>query len=524
MKLRRRVERRLRLLFRNLGISRYFIQEKIARNRSTIAYLFGLLFFYLAIAFLIPLAVALFYEEDPRPWIYPLLLTASLGIPLLLRYQPSEMTRPTETMFVVTNAWLMAMVFGAIPYMMYGMGVVDAMFETMSGFTTTGATIMTEIEAWPKSLLFWRSFTQWLGGAGIVMIFITIFPMLGVAGRSLARNECVGMDIQNIPRRIQDESKKFHYIFLGLSAAQFLLLLLTGIGIYDSLVVMFSTLSTGGFSPHTASIAFYQSRAVEWIVIAFMFLAGTNFYLHFQALRARDWRIYWKSREFRAYLTLFVSASVVGAILLWGDTFTGLGESLTASTFQALSLMTSTGFATTDFALWSGSILFILFLLMIIGGCSGSTAGGLKVVRFVLLRKFIYASLYKTVHPRAIFALKLDGRNVTENAFSSVMAVVICYLATTVAAMMALVLLGIDPLTAMSAAISTVSNTGPALGQLGPMGTYGGLPELAKIILTFTMWAGRLEFLTVLSLLTPVFWHELLRYRKQDGVDGRPQK
>ena len=506
--------RGIKRMFHSMGINRYFIQDKIARKGNTIAYLFGILFLFLSASMLAPLGVACYYGDDLRPWIYPILLTVALGVPLILRFRPAQMTRATEALFVVTSSWLMVMVFGAIPYVMYGMSVVDAMFETMSGFTTTGATIMVDIESWPRSLLFWRSMTQWLGGAGIILVFITIFPLLGVAGRSLARKEFAGMDVQNFSRRIQEESMKFHYIFIGLSAAQFLLLLLTGIGAYDSFVVMFSTLSTGGFSPHTESVAYYGSAAVEWIVIIFMFLAGTNFYLHFQALRSKDRRAYWHNAEFRTYVIILALASTVGALFLWGNPYTDVFEVVTDSTFQMISVMTSTGFATADFALWRVEVVFILLLLMGIGGCTASTAGGLKVARIVLLRKFISTTLHKTVHPRAMFSIKLDGRTLNEGAITSVMAIVICYIGTALLAAAALVFMGIRPDLAVSAAVSAVSNCGPALGELGPMGTYGGLPDLAKVVLTFTMWAGRLEFLTVFSLLTPVFWRELLRYRR----------
>ncbi len=503
-----------KMLLRQHGLTRYMVIEKITRKENTFAYLFGLLFFYLALAFIAPLATAIIYNEDPRPWIYPPLLSASIGLPLLLRYQAAEQTRPTMALFVVTTGWLVVMVFGAIPYMMYGMGVIDSMFETMSGFTTTGSSIMFNIEAWPRSLLFWRSFTQWLGGAGIVMIFVTVFPMLGIAGRSLAKNEFSGINVQNISLRIQEEAKKFHYIYLGLSVVQLLLLLLTGIGMYDSMVVMFSTMSTGGFSPHAQSIAFYQNPFVEWIIIAFMFLAGTNFYLHFQAIATGKGRTYWRNAEFRMYSALVVLATLIGLVLLWSGTFTDLEQGIRTSAFQVISCMTSTGFATADFSLWSSSMLFLLLALIVIGGCTGSTAGGIKIVRFILSRKFIYASIYKTVHPRAIFSLKLDGRHLGEETISSMMAVAICYFATALACTVALVLLGIEPVTSMSAAITTLSNAGPGVGQLGPMGTFGGLPDLAKVALIFTMWAGRLEFLTVFAVMTPVFWREIIRYRK----------
>ena len=506
----------IHILLRRHGISRYSILTKIARRENTIAYLLGMLFTYLAMALLLPLTVALAYGEDHRPWIYPIVLCAVVGVPLLLRFEAARLTRPTAALFVVTTSWLIVMVLGAIPYIMHGMSVIDAMFETMSGITTTGSTIMLNIESWPRSVLFWRSFTQWLGGAGIILIFITILPMIGVTGRNLAKSEFAGLDVQNISLRIQEEAKKFHYIYLAFSAVMLLLLLITGIGFFDAFTVMFSTISTGGFSPHSESIAYYNSAVVEWIIIAFMFLAGTNFYLHFQALASRDRRTYWRSAEFRTYATIIVIASILGVALLWGTEFTAFEQGFRTSAFQVISCMTSTGFATTDFSLWNKSMVFLLLALIVIGGCSGSTAGGVKVVRFVLSREFIYSSIYKTVHPRAIFSMKLDGRQLGENVMTSMMAVVLCYFATALFCTVALVLMGIDPATAMSAAVTTLSNAGPGIGQLGPMGTFGYLPDLAKVVLTFTMWAGRLEFLTVFAVLTPLFWREVIRYRKGD--------
>jgi trk system potassium uptake protein TrkH len=416
-------------------------------------------------------------------------------------------------LFVVATGWFVVVIIGAIPFILSGMSAVDAVFETMSGFTTTGSTIMTNIEAWPLSLLFWRSFTQWLGGAGIIMIFVTILPILGVGGRSLFKNEFPGLNVQSFSLRIREESKRFHYIFIGLSAAQFLLLLLTGIGAYDSLVVMFSTMGTGGLSPHSESIGFYQNPLVEWNVIAFMFLAGTNFYLHYHAIASHRARVYWKSSEFRTYVLLIASVTVLIFLMVWGN-FDDLERGIRTSLFQVISVSTSTGFATTDFSLWNGGALLLLFILMVIGGCTGSTSGGLKVARFLLSRKFVSSALYKTVHPRAVFYTKMDGRPMGEEALSSLMAVVICYIATALLATVALTLLGVDPITAMSGAIATLSNAGPGLGPLGPMGSFAALPELGKLVLTFTMWAGRLEFLTVFVILTPVFWRELLRYRE----------
>lgn len=498
----------------NLGFDRYWLIGKIARKASAVPHLFGILMVYAAMAMLFPLIVSIIYGEDVRIWIYPLCLAAIVGGALVLRYKSPDATRPTEALFVVATGWFVIVIIGAIPFILSGMPPVDAIFETMSCFTTTGSTIMTDIESWSRSILFWRSFSQWLGGAGIIMIFVTILPMLGVGGRSLLKSEFPGADVQSFSLRIREESKKFHYIYIALSMVQFVFLWLTGIGIYDSLLVMFSTMSTGGMSPHSESIAFYDNPLVEWNVIIFMFLASTNFYLHYHAIADRRIRGFWKSSEFRGYVVLIATVTLVIVAAMWNGDLGEVERVVRTSLFQVLSLSSSTGFATTDFALWSGGIILLLLILMVIGGSTGSTAGGLKVARVILARQFVYASLYKMVHPRAMFYARMDGRPMGENALTSLMAVLICYVMTVLIATIALTFLGVEPVTALSGAVSTTSNIGPGIGALGPMGSYAGLHDIGKIILTFTMWAGRLEFLTVFVVLTPVFWRELLRYHR----------
>ncbi|MCG7845192.1 MAG: hypothetical protein MIO90_07170, partial [Methanomassiliicoccales archaeon] len=315
---------RLAYSFESLNVDPTGFFNKVARKESAIPHIFGILMVYMSIALMFPYIVSIIYHEDPRPWIFPILLCMISGLMLLMRYRAPENTRPTEAMFVVATGWLALTVMGSIPFVLHGMGFIDAFFETMSGFTTTGSSIMVDIESWPQSILFWRSFTQWLGGAGVIMIFVTIFPMLGVGGRNLFKNEFPGLDVQNFSARIQEEARKFHYIYLSLSVAQLGLLLLTGIGVFDSLCVMFSTMSTGGLSPHSASIGFYASADVEWIIIAFMFLSGTNFYLHFQAMTTRNPRRYWKSSEFRIYVMLVLVATAIITAVLWDNTFTDL--------------------------------------------------------------------------------------------------------------------------------------------------------------------------------------------------------
>ncbi|MHC1681077.1 MAG: TrkH family potassium uptake protein [Methanomassiliicoccales archaeon] len=511
----RRIIGRLAYSFDSLNVDFRELFDRFARKESAIPHIFGILMLYMSIALVFPLIIALQYDEDLRPWIFPILLCFISGILLLLRYRSPEMTRPTEAMFVVSTGWLAITIMGAIPFVLHGMGIVDAIFETMSGFTTTGATIMTNIEAWPKSILFWRSFTNWLGGAGIIMVFVTILPMLGIGGRNLFKNEFPGLDVQKFSMRIQEEARKFHYIYFALSAMMFILLLFTGIGGFESICVMFSTMATGGFSTQNLSIAGYGSPNVEWIVIIFMFLAGTNFYLHFQAIITRNPNTYWRSSEFRIYLFLVVASTAAVMFVMWGRAFDNIDDALRLSAFQVVNVLTCCGFATADYVTWDKAVVFLFMALMIIGGCTGSTAGGIKTARFYLSKEFISSTLHKTVHPRSVFTVKFDGRPMSQEAMSSVIAMVMCYFATALFAVVALIMLGIDPATSASAAIATISNAGPGIGVLGPYGTYGALPELAKVILTFTMWAGRLEFITVLVLLTPVFWRELLRYREK---------
>ncbi len=501
--------------FDRLNVDVNSIFDKVARKESAIPHIFGVLMLYMAIALVFPYAVALYYGEDPRPWIFPILLCLISGILLLMRYRSPENTRPTEAMFVVATGWLALTVMGAVPFVLYGMNAVDALFEAMSGFTTTGSTIMTSIESWPKSILFWRSFMQWLGGAGVIMIFVTVLPMLGVGGRNLFKNEFPGLDVQNFSARIQEEARKFHYIYGFLSLFMLVLLLFTGIGVFDSFCVMFSSMSTGGLSPHSESIAYYASSSVEWIIIIFMFLSATNFYLHFQAITTRDPNRYFKNSEFRLFLGIVLAATAIITVFLWGKEFNNIEEGVRTSMFHVVSLMSSTGFATANYIAWDQAVVFLLLALVIIGGSTGSTAGGIKVARFFLTREFISSALHKTVHPRSIFTVKIDGRPLSQEALSSVVAMVMCYLATAMVAVVALILIGIDPTTSISAAIATLSNAGPGLGELGPYGSYAGLPDAAKLVLTFTMWAGRLEFISVLVLFTPVFWHELMRYREK---------
>lgn len=501
------------------GVDRYEISKKLSRRENTVLYLFGTLIFYIALAMIIPLIASYIYHESHRPWIISISICIILSIPLLLRFKAAEHTRSTETLFVITTSWVLITLVGSVPFILSGMSGIDAIFETMSGFTTTGSTIMgggtvAPIEEWSKSLLLWRSMTQWLGGAGIIMIFVTILPMLGATGRSLVTLELAGTDTQNITQRMQEESRKFHYIYISLTLLMFILLIIAGVGVYDSINLAFTSLSTGGFTPYSDSIAHFNSSVVQWIVIIFMFLGGTNFFLQFRALKKGGLKVFTKNSEFRAYVLIVILASALLFIFLSPELLgMSVFEQVTASVFHIVSCMTTTGYTTVNLAGVGSIVAMILMVVMIIGASSGSTSGGIKVVRFVILQKFISAILYRTIHPKAVVPIKINEKTIEEKTVTSLMALLVCYFGTALVCIFLLMLLGVDTMGAIDATIASVSNAGVGLGSVSS--SFGGLPDLAKLVLTFAMWAGRLEFISVFVILSPVFWREFLRFRKR---------
>lgn len=486
-----------------------------SRWESTIVRLMGILLLWTSVSMIIPLGAALYFGESVESFLYPILICLSVSLPLVLLFRTSPNIRPVDGIFIVSFSWIMVMVVGSLPYILSGMGIIDAFFESMSGFTTTGATIMTDIESWPQSLLLWRSLTQWLGGAGIIMVFVTIFPILGIGGRNLFRNEGPSLDIHNFSMRIQEAAREFHVIYLGLSAILTLTLLLIGLDGLDAFCITFSTISTGGFSPRSASIAYYDPM-VQWIVIIFMFLGGTNFYLHYRAIYQKKIS-YLKSTEFRWVLTTVLSVTALAVLWRWtgfsvGD-LAGFEELVRGSLFQTVSLFTSTGFATENYNLYPHPIIVILFLIGFVGASSGSTAGGIKTARIVIVWRYFYNGLLKMIHPRAVTPVKFDSGSLSEEGLNAIIIVTMSFVLVMVSSTMILVFLGLTPDMALSASISAVSNIGPGIGALGPYGNYGWIDPVSKMVLTVVMWAGRLEIMTVLVMMTPIFWKEMRRHR-----------
>jgi trk system potassium uptake protein TrkH len=445
--------------------------------------------------------------QDLVPFLISSLLPIIVGVVVLRVTRGMIDLRIRDGFAIVTFGWLAAAFLGALPYTLSGVvpTSVDAFFESMSGFTTTGATIMSDIETLPRGILLWRSTSQWLGGMGIVVLSVAVLPLLGIGGMQLFRAEVPGPSADRLTPRISSTAKILWGVYVGMSALQALLLMLGGMGWLDALCHTFSTVSTGGFSTRNASIGHYDNAYFDIVVTLFMFLAATNFSLHFWLLRGR-WRQYVRNEEFRLYAAIAVLASLVvwGLAMFHGHLSPGRG--LRLAVFNTVSVLTSTGFGTADFLLWGAATQLILFTLMFIGGCSGSTTGGMKMIRLLILSKHSFRELQRQLHPQAILNVRMSGRFVPEDVILKMLGFFLFFMSVFIIVAVIVSLLGVDPLTAMGASVATLSNIGPGLGEVGPASTYAGLPSLAKAVLSVSMLLGRLELFTVLVLMTPMFW------------------
>ena len=418
-----------------------------------------------------------------------------------------------ESILVVGLVWTLASVFGALPYLLAGTfsSPIDAYFETMSGFTTTGASVLTDIEAEPHGILFWRDFTQWLGGMGIIALFIALVPLtrIGAAGTAaMFEDEAPAPQVDRVTPRIRDTAKALWAVYLGITVAELLFLLLLGMPIFEAVTNTFGTMATGGYSPRNASIAAYNSPAIEWVIIVFMAISGANFGLYYLALRGRVAKVL-ADTEMRVYLAILGGASLLVTldlmINLRGIAFL---DALRLGIFQIVSLQTTTGFATADYDAWPWFSKTLILVVMFIGASSGSTGSALKVIRVVILAKYAFRQLYVVFRPRAILPVKMAGKVIPDNIVRESVAFFVVYEAVVVASILAIAAMGMDFVTAVSSTLATIGNVGPGLARVGPVANYADMPDLAKVIFSFNMWVGRLELWTVLVLLRPAFWRE----------------
>lgn len=466
----------------------------------------GTLFF--ALAMVAPLLISLYaHEDDLGGLMIGALVCLATGLVLLvLSRRPGGDLRHREGFLFVTLAWTLAGFLGAIPFRVSGYfpSYMDALFETVSGFTTTGASVLTQVEVLPQGLLMWRSLIQWLGGMGIIVLTIAVLPYLGAGGMQIFKAESPGPTMDKLKPRIAETAKLLWGIYVGITFLEIILLYAGGMGGFDACCHAFTTMATGGFSPRTASIAAYNSAYIDVVITIFMLIAGANFALHYAALTGKVTR-YFKSQEFRWYIGIFIFGCL---FILWvtKDSFSSIPEALRYVTFQTSSIMTTTGFATCDYVRWPVAAQSMLLFLMVIGGCAGSTGGGMKVMRLGILIKYAHREILKLVHPNAVISIKWDKIPVSAEILQAVVGFSIFYVMLFIIASLIMTMLGLDFTTSVSSVIACMSNIGPGLASVGPAANYAHIPYVGKALLTFCMLVGRLEIFTVLVVLSPVFW------------------
>jgi trk system potassium uptake protein TrkH len=413
-----------------------------------------------------------------------------------------------EAVLLVIGGWTLASLASSLPYAFAGSfaNYIDSLFEAVSGFTTTGATVFTSVEAQPQSILLWRAITQWLGGMGIITLFVALFPVLGIGAAHLVEAEMPGPDAGRLTPRIRDTAKAVWMMYVSFTVLELVALLIAGLPLLDALTVTFSTMPTGGFTATNASILAYDNVAVEAIVTFFMLIAGVNFGLYYFLVWKRQPKQLLRSPELRVYLGILLVASILVAVDLGVNAGMSTSQAFRRSTFQVVSIMTTTGFASADFAMWPAFARSALLMLMIVGASAGSTGGALKVVRLMVAVKYSYNQLLRAFNPRVVVPLKLGGNIIPSQVVSGIIAMAALYFLTIMVGFLAMNAVGLDHVTALSSVIASVGNVGPGLNLVGPMETYQFIPPVGKVVLMTCMLVGRLELFTMMVVIVPAFW------------------
>ena len=437
-------------------------------------------------------------------------LTLSMGLLFWgpVRKQKKEL-RLRDGFMVVIMFWTVLGLTGALPFMLAEnphTSITDSIFESISGLTTTGATVIVGLDALPQSLLYYRQQLQWLGGMGIIVLAVAVLPMLGIGGMQLYRAETPGpMKDTKLTPRITETAKALWYIYLGLTVTCALGYWVAGMSLFDAICHAYSTVAIGGFSTHDASMGYFDSRLIEMIAVVFMLLAGVNFALHFVALRYRDLRVYFSDSEFRYYVANMAVITAVVIITLYSTgTYETWGKSIIQGVFQTVSIGTTAGFTTADYSTWPAFISILLLFGSFVGGCAGSTGGGIKVIRYILLIKQGLREIFRLIHPSAETPIRLGGKIISTRVVEAVWGYFSLYVASFILMYLALMLTGLDVTTAFSAVAASINNLGPGLGEVGL--NYASLSNPAKLILCFAMVLGRLEIFTLLVVLSPAYW------------------
>lgn len=470
----------------------------------------GLILRYVSVMLLIPCIVA--YVDKDYSSIIPFVVASafSVVVGLILRRNQESLDslnsiKKSEALFTVSLSWIAICIISAIPYLFYGLSPLDSLFEATSGITTTGATILTNFD-YPKAMFLWRSLSQWLGGMGIIVLFIAILPQFRVAGRQMFYAEAPGPTEEKVTPRIRHTATALWGIYVFLTGLQILLYKLSGMNIFEAVCNSMSTVSAGGFSPHPESIMGYNSSPIIWITILFMFLSGANFALQYKVLVQRKYAALIRSEEFKLYLGLFLGISLLVALFLWLEgNYSGI-IAVRDSLFQTISTMTSTGFAAVDYTKWALPAKVILFLAMFTGACAGSAAGGVKIVRILYVFKYFKTEIVKILHPNAVLPIKIDRNIVQEEVGRQILSFVMFYFFIFAIGAVLVSIIEQNIIVGLTGSISAIGNIGPGFGQLGPFETLAVLHPMTKFIFIVLMLVGRLELIPFLAMFHVDFW------------------
>lgn len=478
-------------------------------NYRIIVKIMGLLLLVEAIAMLLALGVSLIYNEpDTMTFVKSIGITALFGgMSLLVGRKGSKQIGKREGYIIVSLVWIIFSVFGALPYYIDGFipSYTDAFFETMSGFTTTGSSILADIEALPHGILFWRSITQWLGGMGIIVLSLAILPILGIGGMQLFVAEVPGPTPDKLHPRIHQTAKNLWGIYVLLTLLETVLLVIGGMSFYDAICHSFTTMATGGYSTKQASVAFFTSPFIQYVIIVFMFLAGTNFTLSYLAINGKLKRAL-ENEELKWYALFVFGATLLITIGLLIERDLGLEQSFRDALFQVVSIITTTGYATADYLLWPPILIVFLFSLFFFGGSAGSTGGGIKIVRIVLLLKNSWFEFRRLIHPNAVIPVRFNKRSVSDQIILNVLAFFMLYIMIFFGSVIIYTFTEPNLPSAIGAVATSLGNIGPGLGNVGPAENFAHISNFGKWFLSFLMLLGRLELFTVLVLFTPSFW------------------
>ena len=476
-------------------------------NFKLVARVVSLNLLILSASFLLCIGIALLYSESLYPFIYSIFISLSIGLILFFasgKVDSNEDIQKKDAYFTVSISWLLIGLTGSLPYLFSGAipSFTNALFESVSGFTTTGASILIDIESLPKSILFWRSLTHWIGGIGIIMLVIIILPSLKIGGYHLFTSESSFQD--KIKPKIKQVGTRLFVIYFSLTAVETVLLLLGKMSLFESVCHSFGTVATGGFSPKNTSIIEY-SPYIQYVIMIFMLLAGTNFLIHYYFIK-REFAKIKDNEEFKFYLlVVFIIGSVITAVLFF-QMNKPLETSFRESFFQVISIITCTGFASADYLIWPEFAWGLIFLSMFLGGSTGSTAGGIKMVRHLIVIKSVKSIFRHIIHPQAIFPIRVNNKNLTIESGNSVLSFVILYLITFLIGSLLMIALGLDGKTATSSVATCMAGIGPGIGTVGPVSNFAHVPDIGKFLLSFFMIIGRLEIYTLIVLFTRNFW------------------